>query len=142
VLLAVRGETCVTLRGRGRVVVAGTLLPFLVVALLAHGGNGAVGDSEIALEREDALQALAEARSARDWMPWSSLPFELEGEAAIALERPREAELALQRAIELDPGNWRTWYDLAVVSDGKARQDAVAEGLRLSPELLDLRTAS
>ncbi len=95
--------------------------------------------------RRDPDRALADARRAIDWAPWSHEPWQLRGEAELLLEDDAAARRSLKRALELDPESWSTWFDLAVASRGAERARALAEAKRLnplSPEIAEFQTES
>ena len=121
------------LTGRGRVAVLALAAPVLAVALIAHVGNRATAASIAANERGEPGPALAQARRAIDWAPWSDEPWQLRGEAELLLEDDAAARRSLARALELNPESWSTWLDLAVASRGKEKGHALAEAKRLNP---------
>jgi len=97
----------------------------------------------------DAAAATEWATSARDarkairWLPWSSEPWRLLGEADLAQRRHAAAAVALRRAIELDPKNWQLWFDLSAATHGAASRHALARAAALnprSPEIAQLRS--
>jgi O-antigen ligase len=140
-LLASRRPAFLT--GWARVAALALAAPVLAVALVAHVGNRATAASIAAVDRGDPDRALAQARRAIDWAPWSDEPWQLRGEAELLLERDAEARSSLARALELDSESWSTWYDLAVVTSGAERARALAEVRRLnplSPEADELQT--
>jgi hypothetical protein len=129
----------------GRAVAGVGLAALVAVALVVHVGNGAATASERALIAGNAADTLGHALRAERWMPWSSVPWELRGEAETVMGRLRSAQADLRRAIELDPESWRAWYDLAVASDGAGRGRALARAAELNPlgsEIEALRTGS
>jgi tetratricopeptide (TPR) repeat protein len=122
-----------------------------LVALVAalgigvHVGNRAAGAAENALAQGDLERAATDARRARSWMPWAARPWRLEGEARLAARRDTEALRSLREAARRDPSSWLTWYDLAQVSAGEERRDALERASRLNPlgpEVAELRTDS
>jgi hypothetical protein len=125
-----RGEK---VTGRRRVVALGAALPLVAIALVAHVGNRALAASEAALLRGERAEAAAEARRARAWAPWSHEPWQRLGEAELALGHDRAARTSLHRALELDPENWRLWYDLAAASRGEGRARALVRVKLLNP---------
>ena len=119
--------------GRRRRVALALALPVVAIALVAHVGNRAIAASEEATLRGEPARAAEDARRARAWAPWSHEPWQRLGEAELALGRNRAARASLHRALELDPENWRIWYDLAAASRGEARAVALARAKRLNP---------
>ena len=123
----------VRLTGRRRIVAVPVVAPILAVALVGHVGNRATAASLTAIERGEPGPALAHARRAIDWAPWSHEPWQLRGEAELFVGHDAAARRSLTRAIELDPEQWSVWLDLAVVSRGAERRRALAEAKRLNP---------
>jgi Flp pilus assembly protein TadD len=75
-------------------------------------------------------------------MPWAAYPWQLLGEGQLSAGRTSDARMSLREAIEQDPEQWSAWYDLAVVSLGRAREAALARAERLNPlgpEVVELR---
>ena len=131
------------LTGRRRYIALALAAPIIAIALVGHVGNRAVAASIAATDRGEPGQALAQARRAAAWAPWSHEPWQLRGEAELALEDDAAARTSLLRALEFDPESWSSWYDLALVTRGEERAHALAEAERLnplSPEVDELRT--
>jgi O-antigen ligase len=135
------GET-VALSSRGRWAAAAALVLVALVGIGVNVGNRAAGAAEDALARDDLERAAAEARRAQTWIPWTARPWRLEGEARLAARRDAEALRSLREAARRDPSSWLTWYDLALVSKGEERRDALERASRLNPlgpEVAELR---
>ena len=131
------------LTGRRRYAALALAAPIVAIALVAHVGNRAVAASIAAMDRGEPGPALSHALRAATWAPWSHEPWQLRGEAELALEDDVAARTSLLRALELDPESWSSWYDLALVTRGEQRARALAEAERLnplSPEVDELRT--
>jgi O-antigen ligase len=129
----------------GRAAAGVGLAALVAVALVVHVGNGAATAGERAMIAGNAEDTLSHALRAERWMPWSSVPWELRGEAETVRGRLGSARASLRRAIELDPESWRAWYDLAVASDGAEHARALARAAALNPlgsEIEALRTGS
>jgi hypothetical protein len=117
------------------------------LVLAAFAFVGVIGNSAVAAAREAAetgrwIDSERHARKAMDWMPWSSEPWQLAGEAQLARRRPAPARKTLRTAISKDSQNWELWADLAIASNGRARRAAALRALRLNPlgpELAGLR---
>jgi O-antigen ligase len=121
------------------------LLPLVAAAAVAHAGNRALSASVEAIERGDGREALAKARRARTWMPWSYEPWQRLGEAYLVGGRPDAARSALREALERDDAEWSVWYDLAAASEEGARGSALARAEALNPrgpEIDELRAES
>jgi hypothetical protein len=108
-------------------VVAGALVFVLQV------GNGALAASESAAARDDDAAAVADARRARRWAPWSAQADRNLGEALLAQGDVRGAAAAIRRGIAKDGGDWQLWYDLALTSRGRVRAEALARARSLDP---------
>ncbi len=111
-------------------VVVGALTAFALVGLLA---NSAVSAAEDAARDGRWREAERQALRAAEWAPWSAEAWRLAGEAQLAQARPQDARGSFREGIERDELDWHLWLDLALASDGAARQRAKAEALRLNP---------
>lgn len=102
----------------------------LALGLAAFALVGLVGNRK--LDRADAYRrthdprALAAARSAAAWVPWSAEPLRVE--FAVTGSLP-----VLRRAIAKDPHDWSLWQLLADRSSGPERERAAAMAARLDP---------
>ncbi|HEY6029710.1 MAG TPA: hypothetical protein VIU44_04070, partial [Gaiellaceae bacterium] len=91
---------------------------------------GLVGNRRIA--QADAYRsahdprALAAARSAGRWAPWSAEPLRVQYEATGSLP-------LLRRAIAKDPHDWSLWQLLAEHGSGAEKRRAAAKAARLNP---------
>ena len=74
------------------------------------------------LAADNAPAALVDARRARTWMPWSYEPSQLVGEAFLLTGVDDHERAWPRRAVELDPGQWSVWFDLALASRGAERR--------------------
>jgi tetratricopeptide (TPR) repeat protein len=106
------------------------LLGFVVLGLL---GNSAVSASSKATTAANYKQAIADARRAVDFAPWSSEPWRRQGEAQANLGQYAAARASFRKAITKDPRDWTLWYELAVASEGRGRELALAAASRLNP---------
>ena len=121
----------VTTAARALVLGGATLLG--AVAIAVHAGNGATADANDLLDRGDAGAARRAAVRAERFRPWAAEPWELMGEAELALGRTAEARAHLRRAIHEDPRSWNAWLSLAVASTGRERTAALARAQTLNP---------
>ena len=103
---------------------------FAIVGLL---GNSALRSSVAARGDGNLEQAAADARRARVWMPWSPRPWSALGEAQLAAGLVGRARASFQKALSLDTGNWRLWYDVARATSGPARAAAIRHAVVLYP---------
>ena len=86
-----------------------------------------------------------EARHAERWMPWSSEPWRILGEAELALGEKAQARRALLVARSKDPQSWQIWFDLSAADRGAASARALARARRLnplSPEIAQIQQTS
>jgi tetratricopeptide (TPR) repeat protein len=129
--------------GRRRLAALALLLPVVGVALVAHVGNRAAAASIAAAENGEPESALAEARRAISWAPWSEEAWQLRGEAELLLAEDAAARRSLDRALELNDRSWSIWFDLAVASSGPGRERALERAIALNPlgpEVEELQT--
>lgn len=104
-----------------------------VAALLGLMGNRALARGVEAIHAKDNKAAVAAAKDARHWAPWSSAPW-----AQLALVREFEGDLpgaraAYSRAVAKDPTNWELWLGLISVSHGSVRKHALTRLSVLRP---------
>ena len=109
------------------------MLAVVAFVFVAQLGNDAVAASERAATRGDYPGALADARSARDLLPWTARPWQQIGEAQFAEGELDTARASFRAAIRRDGSNSAFWRDLALTLDGQARRKALAEATRLNP---------
>ena len=129
--------------GRRRLAALALLVPVVGVALVAHVGNRAAAASIAAAENGEPESALAEARRAISWAPWSEEAWQLRGEAELLLAEDAAARRSLDRALELNDRSWSIWFDLAVASSGPGRERALERAIALNPlgpEVEELQT--
>lgn len=115
----------------------GVVLSFIVLA-----GELASATANAAAARGDWKSSRESAEGAARWMPWSSEPPRLAGEADLAEGRIASASTQFRNALEHDSGNWSLWFDLARATDGGRQRAALrraAELNPLSPEVARLR---
>jgi O-Antigen ligase len=133
-LLALTGDgRSLQLTPLSRGLVIGPLVVVIGVALVAHVGNRAVAEAAAALERGDTVGAESAARRGRTWAPWSHEPWQLLGEAQLAERHDAAARMSLAQAIRRAPEEWRPWFDLAIVTGGPRREEAVTRARDLNP---------
>jgi hypothetical protein len=116
-----------------------TRVPALAAALLALAaagagiGNRALADATRAAQRGDWAAAARSAHTAARWQPWSAEPRRILGESYLAAGETVRARQALEGAVRLDSGDWRTWYELGSVGDRATRRIALARIVELNP---------
>ncbi|HET7137270.1 MAG TPA: O-antigen ligase family protein [Gaiellaceae bacterium] len=133
-LAATRRAPAATGRSLPALLAAGALAVG-VVGTLGLVGNRAFAQSVTASSRGDLASALADARRARTFSPWSSQPWLQIGNIRLAQGRRAEALAAYERAASKDPNDWSTWLVLAGASRGAERARAVAELRLLAPSV-------
>ena len=132
IVLAARAEVSpLSLRARSAGV--GVALVVSAFALVGLIGASALDGGWDALARGESAEALEQAEVAERWSPWSSEPLQLAAAAAALDDDDAAARAYLRRAVDLDPGDWNTWFDLAQVSEGADKRAALARALRLNP---------
>jgi hypothetical protein len=117
----------------GRSALLGTAVVLGAVAVAVHAGNGATADANDLLDRGNAAAALDAAERARRFRPWAAEPWELMGEAELALGRAAAAREHLRRALREDRRSWSAWLSLGVASTGSRRTVALARARSLNP---------
>jgi hypothetical protein len=116
----------------GAVVAAGVL----VIPILA--GNSALTRARTAADHGRFAESAEAANGATRWMPWSSDPWQLLGEAQLRLQRRPAARVSFRKAIAKDRDDWELWFDLALASSGAARGAAAVRALELNPRASEL----
>jgi tetratricopeptide (TPR) repeat protein len=108
-----------------------------VVAAIFAGmtllGNSELSRSESAREHERPASAASHARKAHRLLPWSAKPWEALGRAQLAAGFLPDARRSFRKAISMDDGDWRLWYDLANATTGRARRLALERAVALFP---------
>jgi Flp pilus assembly protein TadD len=133
VLVALARGRGVELRRAARVALPAAALALAVFAFIGLRANRAIASAEAAANKADWTKAVAEARQARSWAPWSAQPWQLLGEAQLRQGRFAAARASLRKALDKDDGDWNTWLDLALASRGAERGRALAQATRLDP---------
>ena len=103
---------------------------FVFVGLKSNMALAAAGNDTGAGKYAQAMHA---ARVARFWAPWSSEPWQLLGEAQLAVGQRKAAAGSIRHAIAKDGESWELWLDLAIATNGAERRHAFAEATRLNP---------
>ena len=127
-----------------RLSLAATVAAVAAAALIGLIGNSAVSASEDAARDSDWPKAVAEARNAASWAPWSSEPWRVRGEAELGRGNVAEAATSFRTALGSSPEDWQLWFQLALSTSGQEHERALrrAEELNpLSPQLREYRAA-
>jgi len=114
---------------------AAALCGFAFVGLV---GNVAFERGVEAASVGSTTSAKAQARRAKDWMPWSGEPWRLLGEVARAEGDVVLARASFRHGLERDPHGWGLWVGLASTSRGRARVHAVEQATRLNPHAVEV----
>jgi hypothetical protein len=138
-LLAARGEAAPALGRTTRFAGAVAAAALAVLALGGFVGNRTEAAASDALDAARLQTAADEARQARRWGPWSSEPWRLLGEAQLQAGDVADAHTSFRHGLEKDSASWELWLDLALVSRGAERQDALAHVEALNPLSSELR---
>jgi O-Antigen ligase len=117
-----------------RAVVLTVLFGIAAVAAAGYIGNSAIAKSDTAAARHDWSQALAAARQAKTWAPWSAEPLERIAVASLGAGDRTTARTYLQRAAARDPSNWLYWAELSLVSTGREQASANHKASILNPK--------
>ena len=116
-----------------RLLVLGGVIALAAFAFVGLRGNQAIAAAENAASNGNLATAIADARRASGWAPWSARPWQLRGEAELQRRQLRAARVDLRKAAAKDPADWSIWLDLALASSGRERRDALAEAAQLNP---------
>jgi tetratricopeptide (TPR) repeat protein len=101
-----------------------------------------VGDAYAAIERDDPEAALDSARRARTLNPLSIDPLLAEAAAEEARGDGRSALVRYVEAVELQPLNWQTWYELGRFELRTGRRERAIRHLQAARELDPLGPAN
>lgn len=115
------------------------VLAFSAVAFVGLVGNTALSESAEAARAGDWDRSIQQADRAKTWAPWSAEPYERLGEAHLARGDTAKAQAAFRRAIEKAPRDWELWLGVARASEGRERQEALAQAAKLNPLSPEIR---
>jgi O-antigen ligase len=110
-----------------------TATVLLVAALFGLSGNLALSAAVRDADHGDFTRSASEARRAQVLVPWSAAPWQLLGNAQLALGEPAAARASLRTAASKSGSDWTIWLDLARASKGAERAHAIATAQRLNP---------
>jgi hypothetical protein len=116
-----------------RVGAVALVLAASAATLVAVVGNSALAAGASAARAQEWVDSEAHARKAMRWMPWSSDPWQMVGEAQLAQHRTAQARVSFRKAISKDARDWELWVDLALANPQPARRRAALVALRLNP---------
>ncbi len=129
---------------RIRIPLIGVILVLFLAALVGLRGNLAIASSEHAAAALNWRASAKHAGEAKRWMPWSSEPWRLQGEAQYVQGNFDAARANFRKAIAKDPNNWLLWADLATVGTHGTWRAPARRALELNPlapELAEFRKA-
>jgi hypothetical protein len=101
-----------------------------------------VDDAFAAIDRGDDQAALDAARRAQTWNPLAIEPLLAEAAAEEARGDGRSALVRYVEAVELQPLNWRTWYELGFFELETGRRERAIRHLKRSRDLDPLGPAN
>jgi O-Antigen ligase len=133
VLLVTRQDAGWELPRPGRA--AGIVGAALVGVFAAIGlvGYGALNSSDGARGDHRWEKAIAEARTAASWLPWSPRPWAALGQAQLGAGEVSSARASFKKALTLDSSDWELWYLLSTASHGRERAQALRQVRALFP---------
>jgi hypothetical protein len=142
VLVAARDETTSRILPRRAVFAAAALLTAVaLVSIPELVANRATHRAATLTARDDVPGAIAAARRAHRWAPWSSEPYRLLGEAQLADGQLPAARSSFRAALAKDRHDWRLWLDLALAdSTPKPKLADARRALVLNPHSLEIRS--
>ena len=113
----------------------------VVCSAVALQGNRLVADAASNVGRARYVSAVADANSARAWLPWSYQPDSWDGEAELQAGNRVAAARSFRAAIGFEDRDWRLWLNMARATSGAEQRQAVLKVRALyplSPELAAL----
>ena len=132
-LASARGTTASEVRARRDLVLMPLAVAGTVLALVSVLGAVPLGRSRDAVDASRWAAAAAAARDAERWMPWSSEPLRLLGEAQLGAGDIAAARASFQEAVRKDPDSWLLWLDLGLAANGRERRAALERVQILNP---------
>src|ERR671936_1076083 len=133
ILIAARRNTVRSMTTPLRLGSLALVLVIAALSLVTTDGNNALASGASAANDHRWRESEADARKAMTWMPWSSDPWQMAGEAQLAQHRLAEARRSFRKAIRKDRGDWELWIDLALASPQPERKRDALVALRLNP---------
>jgi hypothetical protein len=119
--------------GRVRIAIGVAAAVVAVIAFVGLIGNLALARSEDDLLNAEPAAALAQARTAHRWAPWSATALRDLGESRLLVGQRGAGLSDLRRAATKDPSDWETWLDIAAAGTGAERRAALARAHALNP---------
>jgi len=119
-----------------RLILALLCLASLVVPVLIIGSQGQLDEAEKALYlSKNCSSASSAALSSIGWLDVRPEPFEILGLCDVDRDEPRLGVVAMDQAVQVDPGSWETYYTLAIAqaAAGIDPRPAAAKALQMNP---------
>ena len=126
------------LRRLPRVIGVATAIAAGVLSATGLVGNTTLASARDALHHGQDQTAISRADAARGWMPWSLEPWLVRGEAQLGAGDVASARASFERAISIDRNEWRGWLDLAAVTQGRERTQALRRARSLYPRSVEI----
>ena len=142
-VVATRGSEQRAASGRvpSRVVAAVAVL-IAVISFVGLIGNIALARAQSGILNGGGRKAVGDAATAHRWAPWSAPALRVLGESRVLARDKPGGLAALRQAAAKDPGDWQTWFDIAVVTSGAERQAALSRVRSLNPQGQELTAAT
>ena len=99
----------------------------------ATDSGGRITSIKDAAGRSVSFTYHGDGRLAQRLVPWSPDPWRLHGEALLSTGNVKAARRDFRQALAKDPADWESWADLALVTEGAERRDALVHARRLNP---------
>jgi O-antigen ligase len=118
-----------------RLVLALMCLATVALPVSIIGSQTQLGQAEHALYASDCAAATPVALSSIGWLDVRPEPYEIVGFCDIQRGQPRQAITAMREARNHDPGDWETYYALAIAqaSAGIDPRPSIEQALRMNP---------
>jgi hypothetical protein len=118
-----------------RLVLALLCLATVVLPVSIIGSQSNLGSAESALNSSNCAAASPAALSSIGWLDFRPEPYEIVGFCDLKRGEPRLGITAMRQAVSRDPGNWETYYALAIAqaSAGVDPRASVERALRMNP---------
>jgi O-Antigen ligase len=137
-LVRSRSDSEVPISRRWRFGLVGVPLALAMLGFIGVNGNGALSDAREAANAGRWAASQTDAEKAQPWLPWSSDPWQMVGDAQLARGDRAAAEQSFRTAISKDPNDPDLWEGLVYASKGRERRQALIQALRLNPRDPDL----
>ena len=121
-----------------RAVALGAAAILAAFVTFTYIGNAALAGGTHAYDTGRYADAATDARRAARLLRWSSDTWELRGDAELSLGLREDAHRSYRRAVELDPHDWRLWYDAGITARGPERSAELARATKLNPLSLEI----